>query len=85
MCYFNFFLAYIAVTIFRVNEVKGGTDMKVLECRAIHWEGATATAVYNKTLEQLQHMMWLNPKCKNYTGRMMITTSMFEVREIRFL
>jgi hypothetical protein len=37
-----------------------------------------ATAVYNKTLEQFQHMMWLNPKCKNYTGIVRITTSVFE-------
>lgn len=75
-------MAYIAVAIFRVSEVKGGTDIKVLECGAIQWEGATATAVYNKTLEQLQHVMWLNSKCKNYTGRMRITTGVFEVGEI---
>jgi hypothetical protein len=30
-------------------------------------------------------MMWLNPKCKKYTGRVRITTSVFEVREIKIL
>jgi hypothetical protein len=44
-----------------------------------------ATAVYNTTLKQLQHVMWLKPKCKKYTCRMRITSSVFEHREIKIL
>jgi hypothetical protein len=55
------------------SESKGGVWGMMLCSGAFTFK--IATAVYNKTLKQFQHVMWLNPKCKNYTGR----ASVFEV------
>jgi hypothetical protein len=50
------------------------------QCYAVaHLPFKIATTIYSKMPKTLQHVVWLNPKCKNYTLRMRIVTSIFKV------